>query len=157
MNVEILFSIIFISGVTAFPLETEMRFIVSNMQALPVPVQNRLNTIYIALSATNRQYPFISYRTDWLAFAHIILAMLFIGPYRHPVKNMWVIQFSMIACLGILPLAFIAGGVRGIPIFWRFVDCMFGVICIIPLYIANKAILQLKALYLSKGLIVADV
>jgi hypothetical protein len=74
-----------------------------------------------------------------------MLAILFIGPLRDPVKNSWVIEFGMIACLLIIPLAFIAGYIRHIPIFWRIIDCSFGVFGIIPLMICYKNIKLLKS------------
>jgi hypothetical protein len=72
-----------------------------------------------------------------------MLAILFIGPLKHPVKNIWVIEFGMIACVAVFPLAFIAGGIRGIPVFWRLIDCSFGAIGIIPLYLSYRMIKKL--------------
>jgi hypothetical protein len=72
--------------------------------------------------------------------------VLFVGPLTHPVKNKWVIQFGIIACIAIVPLAFIAGGIRGIPIFWRLIDCSFGAFGIIPLIICYRLIKQMEAL-----------
>ena len=69
----------------------------------------------------------MSYGTDWLAFAHFVIAILFVGPFRDPQKNIWVIQFGLIASFLIIPFAFIAGAVREIPLFWRIIDCSFGV------------------------------
>ncbi|HTE00618.1 MAG TPA: hypothetical protein VK668_15100, partial [Mucilaginibacter sp.] len=54
--------------------------------------------------------------------------------------------FGMIACVMIFPLAFIAGPVRGIPIYWRFIDCSFGIIGFIPLYYTRKYIKQLTGI-----------
>ena len=87
---------------------------------------------------------FFFYGYDWLAFAHFMLAILFIGPLKDPVKNKWVIEFGIIACLLIIPFALIAGQLRGIPIWWRLVDCSFGVVGIIPLMICLKKIKQLE-------------
>jgi hypothetical protein len=84
------------------------------------------------------------YGYDWLAFAHFILAILFIGPYRYPVKNIWVIQFGLIACVLIFPLAFIAGSFRGIPFGWQLIDCSFGVVGAIPLWICYHKAKQLS-------------
>ncbi|MFD1255788.1 hypothetical protein ACFQ3S_03185 [Mucilaginibacter terrae] len=101
-------------------------------------MQNWLSTIYFAITNTNAHYPYLSYGTDWLAFAHIVLAILFFGPLKDPVKNIWVVQFGMIACAIIFPLAFVAGSIRHIPVFWQFIDCSFGVIGIVPLWLAYK-------------------
>jgi hypothetical protein len=86
----------------------------------------------------------LSYGTDWLAFAHIVIAVAFIGPWRDPVKNIWVIEFGMIACIMVFPLAFIAGGIRDIPLFWKLIDCSFGVLGFIPLYYCYSLIKQLE-------------
>ena len=87
----------------------------------------------------------MAYGTDWLAFAHIVIAVAFIGPLRDPVKNIWVIEFGIIACIMIFPLALIAGPIRGIPFYWRLIDCMFGAIGIVPLMIVHRLIKQIEA------------
>jgi hypothetical protein len=130
-----------ISGITAFPLETELAWLVKHSDLF----QSWFYTVYEAISYVNVRYPFLSYGTDWLAFAHIMLAILFIGPFRDPVKNKWVIEFGMIACIAIIPLAFIAGSIRQIPVFWRLIDCSFGVFGIIPLIICYYDIKKLAS------------
>lgn len=135
---------LFLSGITAFPLETELHWLTGTSDALPDFMAGWLLTVYKAIKDINHQYPFLSYGTDWLAFAHIMLAILFIGPYRNPVKNIWVIEFGMIACVLIFPLAFVMGAIRGIPFFWRLVDCSFGVIGIIPLFVSYWHIKKLE-------------
>jgi hypothetical protein len=132
-----------ISGITAFPLETELAWLVNHNADFPATLSQWLNTIYLAIRDINETYPYLSYGTDWLAFAHLMLALLFIGPLRDPVKNIWVIQFGMIACVSVIPLAFIAGYIRHIPLFWQLIDCSFGVIGIIPLIICHKQIKKL--------------
>ena len=133
-----------ISGLTAFPLETELRWLVSYNDQYPEMMSKWFNKIYSAIAKTNETYPWLSYGTDWLAFAHLMLALLFLGPLKDPVKNVWVIEFGMIACLLVIPLAFIAGSIRDIPVFWRIIDCSFGVIGIIPLLVCYRSINQLK-------------
>jgi len=130
-----------VSGITAFPIESELALLAGPGNGL---MNHWLNTIYQAVKITNQTYPWLSYGTDWLAFAHIMLAVLFIGPLRDPVKNIWVIQFGMMACVAILPLAFIAGGIRDIPVFWRLIDCSFGIMGIIPLYLSYISIKKLN-------------
>lgn len=134
------------SGLTAFPLEAETGWLVQHRDSLPDELQNWLQQIHEAIATTNRSYPYLSYGTDWLAFAHLMLAVLFIGPLQNPVKNKWVIEFGMIACMLIIPLAFIAGSIREIPVFWRLIDCSFGIIGIIPLVISYKNINRLENL-----------
>jgi hypothetical protein len=124
-----------LSGITAFPLETELGLLKDHLTWLPEALQQWIDTIYHTLHRVNQQYPYLSYGTDWLAFAHVMLAILFIGPLRNPVKNIWVIEFGLIACVLIFPLAFIAGPIRHIPFFWRLIDCSFGVFGGIPLWV----------------------
>jgi hypothetical protein len=129
-----------LSGITAFPLESELAWLLQHSSALPDGMNAWLNTIYNAIKTTNQTYPYLSYGTDWLAFAHLVLALLFVGPLKDPVKNIWIIEFGMVVCGLIFPLAFIAGGIRHIPMFWRFINCSFGVFGIIPLAIAHRII-----------------
>lgn len=134
-----------LSGITAFPIQTELEIFIQHSNNNSSQLSNWLHTIYNAVKTTNQNYPWLSYGTDWLAFAHIMLAVLFVGPLLHPLKNKWVVQFGLIACLAIFPLAFIAGGIRGIPVFWRLIDCSFGVFGCIPLYIALQLIRKIEA------------
>ena len=103
-----------------------------------------LNEVYTGIKDTGEKYPYLFYGYDWLAFAHLVLAIAFIGPYKDPVKNRWVIEFGMIACMLIIPLALIAGYFRGIPLWWRMIDCSFGIIGLIPLGICYNKILELE-------------
>jgi hypothetical protein len=78
----------------------------------------------------------MAYGTDWLAFAHIVIAIYFIGPLLDPVRNEWVIHAGLIGCLLVLPLALVCGPLRGIPLYWcgrRLIDCSFGVLGAVPL------------------------
>lgn len=133
-----------LSGITAFPIEIQLNFAVNHMSFLPDFLFDWINEIYQAVVATNASFPFLAYGTDWLAFAHIVIGVAFIGPLRDPVKNIWVIQFGMIACVMVIPLALIAGYIREIPFFWRMIDCSFGVFGIIPLYIVYRHIKKLE-------------
>jgi hypothetical protein len=136
---------LFLSGLTAMPAETELAFLT---RCFPPDTMLGawLDTVYMAIKNTNDQYPFIAYGYDWLAFAHYMLAILFIGPWKDPVRNKWVIEFGMIACILILPFAFIAGPVRSIPIGWTLIDCSFGIIGLVPLYICYQKINKLETL-----------
>jgi hypothetical protein len=139
-----------LSGITAFPLEWELGLL-NTFIGVGSSVENHLpalsswiSHVHLGIVETNRNFPFIAYGTDWLAFAHIILAILFIGPLKDPVKNIWVIEFAIIACILIIPLALVCGSIRGIPVFWRLIDCSFGVFGIIPLLIVRKKIKALS-------------
>lgn len=134
-----------LSGITAFPIQWELNQVYDFMKDFPA--NNELSLWYFkiheAVSQTNKQYAFLAYGTDWLAFAHIVIAVAFIGPYRDPVRNIWVIDFGIIACLMIFPLAFICGSIRGIPFFWQLIDCSFGFFGFIMLLWIRKGIVKL--------------
>ena len=141
-----------ISGLTAFPLETEMAYLVKHSTILPSSLQNWIEAVYQALKATNLRYAFLSYGTDWLAFAHIMLAVLFIGPLKDPIKNKWVIEFGIICYIAIIPLALIAGNIRHIPVFWQMIDCSFGIIGVILLVLCRINIAKIEILEEHYGL-----
>lgn len=133
---------LFLSGVTAIPIDAELPVLLT---LLPVNSAAYLwiENILTAYRNVKSQYPFLLYGYDWLAFAHFVLAILFIGPYRDPQKNIWVIEFGMIACTLVIPLATIAGYVRHIPLGWQLIDCSFGVFGFIPLKIIHNKITSL--------------
>ena len=129
-----------VSGLTAFPLVAELKLLSSFLcidPALPPESYSGLKQwiaiVQHGILQTDANYPFLLYGTDWLAFAHIMIAVAFIGLYRDPVRNKWLITFGMIACVGILPLALICGHVRHIPFYWQLIDCSFGLFGLIPL------------------------
>ena len=80
----------------------------------------------------------MAYGTDWLAFAHLAIDVAFLGPLRDPVRNKWILVFGVIACAGVVPLALIAGPIREIPLYWRLIDCSFGILGVIPLLICLR-------------------
>ena len=144
-NWIILFIVFLIlSGLTAFPLETEMTWLNGHSENFPENLRLMIAKTSTSIHQTNLSYPELAYGTDWLAFAHIVIAMAFIGPLMNPVKNIWVIQFGMIACIMVFPLAMIAGPIRHIPFYWRMIDCSFGVFGFFPLLITYKYIKQLE-------------
>jgi hypothetical protein len=138
-----------LSGITAIPAEWELSFAVKFFDESSL-VGNWLNDLYIAVKNTNKNYPYLFYGYDWLAFAHVVLAIVFIGPYKDLIKNKWVIEFGAIACLLIIPFALIAGYFRGIPIWWRLIDCSFGIFGIIPLSICYNKINQMEKISKSE-------
>ena len=137
---------IVLSGITAFPIETELAIAYNNISAFPTYLQKWISDVYFAVKTTNETYPYLSYGTDWLAFAHIVISVAFIGPLRDPVRNIWIMQFGMIACIMVFPLAFIAGPIRGIPLYWQLIDCSFGVFGFALLYFCYRDILKLEKL-----------
>jgi hypothetical protein len=128
---------LFLSGLTAIPLIPELSWLLSNTPE-GTSFYTWLQRVLIALEDTQEKYPFVFYGFDWLAFAHFILAILFIGPYRDPVKNIWVLQFGLISCVLVFPLAFLAGYFRGIPIGWQLIDCSFGLAGFVILWYCYK-------------------
>ncbi|MGD1083809.1 MAG: hypothetical protein ABSA47_03550 [Verrucomicrobiota bacterium] len=134
-----------ISGVTAIPLETELG-ILTGWIGDGSGTAKWFMRIRDALVETNAKFPFLAYGTDWLAFGHFVIAIAFIGPLRDPVKNIWVVEFGMIACVLVVPFALGMGAARGIPIGWRLIDCSFGVLGIIPLWLCRREIQALARL-----------
>lgn len=138
-----------VSGVTAFPLLEELTLGSSILHASPLvdwmpALVDWIDTVRDGLAVTYASYPWLAYGTDWLAFAHLVIAVAFIGPYRDPIRNVWVIHWGMIACVGVIPLALIAGTIRGLPWGWMLVDMSFGVFGIIPLIIILRLTRRLE-------------
>ena len=128
---------LFLSGVTAIPVDAELKMVLplfSEGSHMNIWLQKVLD----AYSRVKHNSQFLLYGYDWLAFAHFVLALLFYGPYRDPVKNIWVIKFGMIACVLIVPFAFIAGYFRGIPVGWQWIDCSFGFFGFLMLWICYR-------------------
>lgn len=134
---------LFLSGLTAIPIDTELSALLKIIPS-DVSISLWIQKVLTAYTGVNVQYPFLLYGYDWLAFAHFVLSILFIGPYRDPVKNIWVIEFGLIACVLIFPLALIAGHFRGIPIGWQLIDCSFGVFGFVPLWICYRKTKRLE-------------
>lgn len=139
-----------VSGVTAIPLQWELGILNLLFVDPGSPLSNIspdfgfwIAQVNNGLQHTYAAYPFIAYGTDWLAFGHFVIAIAFLGALRDPVKNIWVVEFGMIACGLILPMALVFGEIRGIPFFWQLIDMSFGVLGFIPLLICRNSILQL--------------
>jgi len=117
--------------------ESQLRFRIRGLLQWVVKVRNGFDDGY-------GRYPFFAYGTDWLAFAHIVIACAFIGVLRDPVRNIWVVEWGMIACALVIPLAMVCGPIREIPFYHRLIDYSFGVVGIIPLWICRRYILALE-------------
>lgn len=140
-----------ISGVTAFPLLHELNLLCflfvgeSRYQPeLHSGLAHWLLTVREGLEVTYEKYPFIAYGTDWLAFAHLTIALFFILPWRDPVRYQGVLKVGIVASLGVIPLALICGSLRGIPFGWRMIDSSFGLLCLPPLWFALRRIRALE-------------
>lgn len=135
-----------VSGITAFPIHTGLTYLHDQIAHFKLDngLSRWIETVYQGVNEVDSNYPFIAYGTDWLAFAHLILAVLFAGIIKDPVRNIWVLKFGLIACVGVFPLAFIAGTVRGIPFFWQLIDCSFGLLGGIVLWMCYRRVKELE-------------
>lgn len=141
------------SGATAIPLDTEVKWLarwfgVSSETWAPWDNGFRgwIWQVWTGLTETKNQYPFLFYGTDWLAFGHFVIAIAFIGAVRDPVRNVWLFDFGLIACALVIPYALVFGAARGIPFWWRLIDCSFGVFGFIPLWFCRKWTRELEEL-----------
>lgn len=130
-----------LSGLTAFPLTWELNLLVGwlepHRETFP-SLFEWIARVRNGLVETDARFPFLAYGTDWLAFAHLMIAAAYVGPWRDPIRNRFILEWGMFCCLAIVPLAFICGPIRGIPWAWTIVDCAFGVVGIGPLYLCWK-------------------
>ena len=140
------------AGATAIPVEWELD-VLAGVLGLPHEAEpgdytglaHWIAKVRAGVRETNARFPFMAYGFDWLAFAHVVLAILFVGAILDPVRNLWVITFGMIACVLVIPWALVFGAARGIPFSWRLIDCAFGLVGIIPLWLARRFAVQLAA------------
>ena len=133
------------SGVTAIPIESELTWLLKFQNHIPTGMADWLKSCRQAIAYTNLHYPMVAYGFDWLAFAHVVIAIVFVGPYRDPVKNVWVIDWGIIACVLIVPTAFIFGPMRGIPVFHLLIDTLFGIFGVVPLLCCKRWIKAMEA------------
>jgi len=143
-----------LSGVTAIPLPSELDKLVELTGASqfvdgPAPTEAPgwalwLNRVQKTLHEADQRSPFIFYGADWLAFGHFAIAIAFVGALLDPVRNRWLFTFGMIACALVIPYAFVFGAVRGIPFWWRLIDCSFGVFGIIPVWLCRRWVDELE-------------
>jgi hypothetical protein len=129
-----------LSGATAIPLPGELNWLANlagSHNGASVFAQWLLR-VQDAVIDTEARHPFLFYGTDWLAFGHFAIAIAFIGALRDPVRNRWLFDFGLIACMMVIPYALVFGGLRGIPFWWRLIDCSFGVIGAVPLWFCRQ-------------------
>lgn len=122
-----------LAGATALPLRCELEILARGFAGTETldPAGHTGLTHWIlkvreGLVRSYESYPFLAYGTDWLAFGHFVIALFFIPVLRDPLRyraNVWV---GLAASILVFPLAFGCGPVRGIPVFWRLIDCSFG-------------------------------
>ncbi|HTH49698.1 MAG TPA: hypothetical protein VMB21_19450 [Candidatus Limnocylindria bacterium] len=130
-----------LSGVTAIPIQAEFDWLASFLGSdfggggiVPEIISKWLAHAYVGISVTSRSAPFVWYGTDWLAFGHLVIALSFVGVLRDPVRNRWLYQFALLACVAVVPWALVFGAIRGVPLWWRLVDCSFGVFGFVPVW-----------------------
>jgi hypothetical protein len=133
-----------LSGVTAIPLRWEVDLLSDWFGKGDVRMDEDvsaaglwLEKVRLALTASEQEHPFLYYGTDWLAFGHLMIAIAFVGAWRDPVRNRWLFDFGLITCALVIPWALIFGAVRGIPLWWRLVDCTFGILGAVPLLLCR--------------------
>jgi hypothetical protein len=134
---------LFISGVTVWPAVPELKAVVRLLwgdAAATGELHRLLLKAIEGLEATAANYPFMLYAHDWLAFAHIMLAVLFAGAIRDPVRNKWVVQCGLLMCLGVPVLAGVCIPIRGLPPWWFWIDFAFAPAAALPLWIAYRDI-----------------
>ena len=139
-----------VSGLTAFPLQHELDLLAAWLGADATSPAGTLRgwiaLVQRGLATTGREFPFLAYGTDWLAFGHLVIAVFFIGAWRDPVRNVWMLHAGLIACAGVIPLALICGAIRGIPFYWRLLDCSFGICGALPLWLVLRWTRRLERL-----------
>jgi len=135
-----------VSGLTAVPLVWLTSVFAELVEPVGGPLYEWADKAAIAVASVDANYPLLFYGTDWLAFAHVVIAMAFIGPFRDPVRNKWVVEWGLLCCVCVPLLAFLWAPVRGIPFFWRCVDASFGVVGAIPLWAVLLRIRRMEVL-----------
>ena len=129
-----------LSGLTAVPLESGTRWLAEVVVTWGEPWTGWSAYAAEAVEHVAGTYPFLFYGTDWLAFAHVVIALAFLGPYADPMRNRWVIIWGLWSCVLVLPLAFLWAPIRGIPFFWRCVAASFGILGAVPLWLVHRRI-----------------
>jgi len=144
---------LFVSGVTVWPAVPELKLAVRIAwgDGPPTGVLHAFILRAIeGLESVQENSPFLLYAHDWLAFAHIVLAILFAGAIRDPARNVWVIQCGLIMCLLVPVLAGICIPIRGLPLRWFWIDFAFAPAAGIPLLIALRDIRRAEAEKMTK-------
>jgi len=138
-----------VSGVTAVPLPWELGLLNglagpgSRLAAWLPGLGMWIGRVHDGLRSAYAAFPQIAYGTDWLAFAHLVIAAAFIGLLRDPVRNRWLADWGMLACGLLVAWALLMGSLRGIPWLWQLVDMSFGILGALPLWFTRRSILRL--------------
>jgi len=138
---------LFISGVTVWPAIPELKMLVHLIwgdKTATDGLHRFLLQAIIGLEETKSHYPFMLYAGDWLAFAHVMLAILFAGAIQDPVRNKWIVQCGLIMCASVPVLAGVCNPLRELPGWWFWIDFSFAPGAALPLWIALADIRKLE-------------
>lgn len=135
-----------LNGITAVPLQTELNMLLSKPDILPEFLRSWWMYAQKGITETTRHYTFMRYGFDWLAFAHLLIAIAFIGPLKDPVKNEWIITWGMIASALSVLMAIGWERLRGIPFWWSCVDASISIASFAILWLCYRWIRQLKVI-----------
>lgn len=134
---------LFVSGVTVWPAIIELKTLVNLVWGDKSATDGLHRFLLLAIAGledTKKHYPFMLYAGDWLAFAHIMLAILFAGAIQDPARNKWIVQCGLIMCALVPFLAGICNPIRELPIWWFWIDFTFAPGAALPLWIAYSDI-----------------
>jgi len=136
-----------VSGVTIWPASWELETLVDVVWG-PGPASGVMHGFILrvieAIEQVGAKHPFLFYAGDWLVFAMIVLAILFYGARRDPVRNVWIVQCGLIMCVLVPVLAGVCVPLRGLPAGWFWVDTAFAPAAGLPLWIALRDIRRIE-------------
>ena len=133
-----------LNGISAVPLRAELNILLANPDLLPKFLRDWWIYVNTGVHETSSKYNFMRYGFDWLGFAHLLIAIAFIGPLKDPVKNEWVVQWGMIASALSVLMSFGWEWLRGIPLWWSCIDASVAIAAFVILWLCNKWIQELK-------------
>ena len=136
---------LFLSGVTIWPWDPELRLVLFILDALggPQPLVETLQGILADMRRLREEQSFVLYVADWLAYAHLVLAALFLMAMKDPVRNILVVRFGILCSLTVPILAVVCIPLRGLPLFWIAIDSSFA-LAAAPLWIALRDLKRLE-------------
>jgi hypothetical protein len=88
--------VLFMSGVTIWPWEIELELLLSVLDATggPQALADTVQSILTDMRRLRDENSAIPYLGDWLAYAHIVLCVLFLMALKDPVRNILVVRLS---------------------------------------------------------------
>ncbi len=111
---------------------------------MPELLSSLLESILADMRMLRDSGSFVLYIADWLAYAHLVLAALFLMALRDPVRNILVVRFGLLCCATVPILALVCIPLRGIPLFWIAVDSSFA-LAALPLWLALRDLQAVEA------------